>query len=88
MTNYNLVISENAAATLAVLPDEPHELFTLACLYDLPRDPYGLGMVDERLGPVTTLTHALGGMGYIVYEVDEEASPKPLVTIVAIIAFV
>jgi hypothetical protein len=70
--SYGLVMELAASEAVATLPDAPRELFVLACL-DLTADPYSHGVVDQRRGAVTTLTRDLGGMGLIVYDVDEEA---------------
>jgi hypothetical protein len=69
--SYGLILDLPASQAVATLDDVPHELFVLACL-DLTSDPYSHGAVYERRGAVTTLTRDLGGMGLIVYDVDEE----------------
>lgn len=69
---YALIFEPPVAEAVADLPEEAHDLYVLACV-DLVFDPYGRGVVHERRGPVTALSHALGGMGLILYEVDEEA---------------
>lgn len=70
--SYTLIFEPPVAEAVADLPEEPHDLFVMACV-DLVFDPYGRGVVHERRGPVTALSHALGGMGLILYQVDEEA---------------
>ena len=67
---YRLVIGIEATKTVAAMDEIAHELFVLACL-DLPRDPHGLGRVMRVDGGSTTRAAALGGMGMLVYEVDD-----------------
>ena len=67
---YRLVLAVEATKIVAAMDEVAHELFILACL-DLPRDPHGLGRVMDVEGGYTTRAYALGGMGMIVYEVDE-----------------
>jgi hypothetical protein len=80
---YGLVIETAAIEAIAAMPEIPHDLFTLACL-DIGADPHGLhGVTGETAGHVATRTWAVGSMGFLVYEVDEEAA---VVTITKVIS--
>jgi hypothetical protein len=68
--SYRLVIALEATKVVAAMDEMAHDLFVLACL-DLPRDPHGLGRVMRVEGGYTTRAYALGGMGMIVYGVDD-----------------
>jgi hypothetical protein len=78
---YRLVIDIEATKIVAMMDEMAHELFVLACL-DLPRDPHGMGRVMRAEGGYTTRAFALGGMGMIVYEVDDATE---IVTVLDII---
>ena len=68
--SYRLVLAVEATKVVAAMDELAHELFVFACL-DLPRDPHGLGRVMRVEGAFTTRALALGGLGMIVYVVDE-----------------
>ena len=86
--SYKLAIDRPAADALAAMPEDPHDLFVMACV-DLIDDPYTHGVVDRQDGPLVTLTLAIGGMGFIVYDVDETASTVTItITITQIITLV
>lgn len=71
--SYGLILDPAVSEAVASLDEIRHDLFVLALL-DLPDDPYGQGTVHRRSGPVTTMSRPLGGMGLVVYDVDEETS--------------
>jgi hypothetical protein len=54
------------------MSEEAHDLMVLAML-DLPKDPHGMGPVIRVEGSRTTRTFVLGGVGMILYVVDDIA---------------
>lgn len=80
---YSLIFEIAATEAIATMPEVPHGLFMLAC-FDIVRDPYGQGGLREKKVPEgVKRTWAVGAMGFIVYEVDEETS---LVTIASVMS--
>lgn len=67
---YQLVIDEEPSRIFAAMDETTHELFVLAAL-DLPRDPHGLGYAINSEGPFTRRGYTLGGMGMLVYVVND-----------------
>lgn len=78
---YRLVLTVEASKIVAAMDEMAHDLFVLAAL-DLPRDPHGLGRVMKTEGGYTTRAFALGGLGMIVYDVDDATSTVAVTDII------
>ncbi|ACU71039.1 hypothetical protein Caci_2120 [Catenulispora acidiphila DSM 44928] len=79
----SLIIGLAVTEAIAAMPEVPHELFTLECLA-IGRVPFGGGaVVYKTAGALTTCTRAVGSMGLIEYEVDENDG---VVTITSVIS--
>jgi hypothetical protein len=82
---YSLIYTLRATKILGELPEIPHDLFTLAA-YDIADDPYGPGDVTrETAGQMTSRTWALGSMGFIEYEVDEDSAVVIITNVVCLV---
>ena len=81
--NYGLIVELRATKALALLPEVPHYLVTLACL-EICDDPHGpCGLTTGTTGLKTSRMWAVGSMGFIEYEVDDGAK---VVTITDVIS--
>jgi hypothetical protein len=78
---YRLVIDLEAAKVVAEMDEMAHELFVLAAL-DLPDDPHRLGRVLQSEGAFTRCSYALGGLGLILYVIDEGMSTVTVTDII------
>jgi len=76
-----LVIDLEAAKVVAEMDDIASELFLLAAL-DLPNNPHQLGRVLQSEGAFTRYSFALGGLGLILYVVDEGTSTVTVTDII------
>jgi hypothetical protein len=78
---YRLVIDLEAAKVVAAMDDVASELFVLAAL-DLPDNPHQLGRFLQSEGAFTRCSFALGGMGLILYVIDEGTSTVTVTDII------
>jgi hypothetical protein len=80
-----LIFDTPATEAIARMSEIPHDLFTLECL-DLGGVPHKQGsVVIGKVGAVTQLTRAVGSMGFIVYEVDDEAATVTITNIISVV---
>ena len=78
---YRLVIGLEATKVVAEMDEIAGELFVLASL-DLPNNPHQLGRVLQSEGAFTRCSYALGGMGLILYVIDEGTSTVTVTDII------
>lgn len=82
---YGLIIEDSALVAIASMPETGGELFTPAC-FDVSADPHGLnGVTDTQAGHLTTRTWAVGALGFIVYDVDEQAAVVTITRIISLL---
>jgi hypothetical protein len=80
-----LIFDTPATEAIARMPEIPHDLFTLECL-DLRGAPQKQGsVIIAKAGGVTQLSRAVGSMGFIFYEVDEEAATLTITNIISVV---
>jgi hypothetical protein len=81
--NYSLIIEVQATKALALLPEVPHELFTLE-FFDICGDPHGqCGLTTGTTGLMTSRVWAVGSMGFIEYEVDDGAKVVTITNVIS-----
>lgn len=82
--SYGLIIEMAVTEAIATMSEMSHDLFVLACL-EIGGDPRGQGDLTE--GPAGTVklgAWAVGSLGLIGYEVDEEAAVVTLTSVISL----
>ena len=80
-----LIFDTPATEAIGRMSEIPHELFTLECL-DVGEVPRKHGsVVIGKTGMVTQLSRAVGSMGFIFYEVDDEAATVTITSVISVV---
>ncbi|WP_194909215.1 hypothetical protein [Catenulispora rubra] len=82
---YSLIIEIAVTEAIATMSEIAHDLFVMACL-EIHADPRGQGeLTDGTAGAIKLGAWAVGALGLIEYEVDEEAAVITLTSVISMI---
>ena len=82
---YNLIIEIAVTEAIGTMSEVAHDLFVMACL-EIHADPRGQGeLADGKAGSIKSGVWAVGAMGLIEYEVDEDAAVITLTSVISMI---
>jgi hypothetical protein len=82
---YSLIIESAVAEAIATVSEIAHDLFVMACL-EIHDDPWGQGdLTDGKDGKTKLGAWAVGPMGLVEYEVDEEAAVITLTSVISMV---